>query len=46
MGAAIGGAAGATGGYLFGKHKEAEQSAYEQGRRDQYNQQQQNQQYR
>ena len=46
MGAAIGGAAGATGGYLFGKHKEVEHNAYEQGRRDQYNQQQQNQQYR
>ena len=28
--AAIGGAAGATGGYVYGKHKEAEQKAYEQ----------------
>ena len=34
MGALIGGAAGSAGGYLFGKHKESEQMAYEQGRRD------------
>jgi hypothetical protein len=34
MGAAIGAGAGLVGGYLYGKHKEAEQRAYEQGRRD------------
>lgn len=34
MGAAIGAAAGTAGGYLYGKHKESEQRAYEQGRRD------------
>ena len=34
MGAAIGAASGVVGGYLFGKHKESEQQAYEQGRRD------------
>lgn len=28
MGAAIGGAVGAGGGYLYGKHKEAEANAY------------------
>ena len=38
MGAAIGAAAGTAGGYLYGKHKEGEQDAYERGRRDQYNQ--------
>lgn len=36
MGAAIGAAAGTAGGYLYGKHKESEQRAYEQGRRDAY----------
>ncbi len=34
MGAAIGAAAGTVGGFLFSKHKDAEQSAYQQGRRD------------
>jgi membrane associated rhomboid family serine protease len=34
MGAAIGAGAGLVGGYLYGKHKESEQRAYEQGRRD------------
>jgi len=34
MGAAIGAGAGVVGGYLYGKHKESEQRAYEQGRRD------------
>ncbi len=34
MGAAIGGAVGVAGGYLYGKHKESEQRAYQQGRRD------------
>lgn len=38
LGAAIGGAVGGTGGYLYGKHKEAEGDAYSrgyyQGRRD------------
>lgn len=34
MGAAIGAAAGTVGGYLYGKHKESEQRAYEQGRHD------------
>jgi hypothetical protein len=34
MGALIGGAAGTAGGYLYGKHKEAEQKAYQQGKRD------------
>ncbi len=43
MGAAIGAAAGTVGGYLFGKHKEAEQNAYEQGRADAYRQQNQQQ---
>lgn len=38
MGAAIGAAAGSVGGYLFGKHKEAVQDAYEQGREDAYRQ--------
>ena len=40
MGAAIGAAAGSAGGFLYGKHKESEQKAYEQGRNDQYQQQQ------
>ena len=31
MGAAIGGEVGLTGGYLYGKHKESEQKAYQQG---------------
>lgn len=39
MGAAIGGLAGTTGGYLYGKHKESEQSAYQRGQTDQYNSQ-------
>jgi osmotically inducible lipoprotein OsmB len=34
MGTLIGGAVGAAGGYLYGKHKEAEQKAYQQGRKD------------
>lgn len=34
MGAAIGAAAGTVGGFLYSKHKESEQKAYEQGRRD------------
>ncbi|MGZ8935700.1 MAG: YMGG-like glycine zipper-containing protein [Methylobacter sp.] len=34
MGAAIGAGAGVVGGYLYGKHKESEQKAYEQGRKD------------
>ena len=34
MGAAIGAGAGLVGGYLYGKHKESEQKAYEQGRAD------------
>jgi hypothetical protein len=34
MGALIGGAVGTTGGFLYGKHKESEQKAYQQGRRD------------
>ncbi len=34
MGALIGGAVGTAGGYLYGKHKEAEQRAYQQGRKD------------
>ncbi len=34
MGALIGGAVGTTGGFLYGKHKEAEQRAYQQGLRD------------
>lgn len=34
MGAAIGAGVGVVGGYLYGKHKESEQKAYEQGRRD------------
>jgi uncharacterized membrane protein len=36
MGAAIGAAAGTAGGYLYGKHKESEQRAYQQGQRDAY----------
>ena len=32
LGAVIGGAAGAGGGFLYGKHKEAEKAAYERGR--------------
>lgn len=39
MGAAIGAAAGTAGGYLYGKHKESEQRAYDQGRMDGANQQ-------
>lgn len=31
MGALIGGAVGTAGGFLYGKHKESEQKAYEQG---------------
>jgi hypothetical protein len=38
MGAAIGALVGTTGGFLYGKHKESEQQAYEQGRRDARNQ--------
>lgn len=34
MGAAIGAGAGLLGGYAYGKHKEAEQRAYDQGRYD------------
>lgn len=34
MGAAIGAGVGAAGGFLYGKHKEAEQEAYERGRAD------------
>lgn len=34
MGAAIGAGVGTLGGFLYGKHKESEQRAYEQGRRD------------
>jgi len=34
MGAAIGAVAGTAGGYLYGKHKESEQKAYQQGRWD------------
>ena len=34
MGALIGGAVGTAGGFLYGKHKEAEQKAYQQGRKD------------
>ena len=34
MGAAIGAVAGTAGGFLYGKHKEAEQKAYQQGRKD------------
>jgi hypothetical protein len=38
MGAAIGAGVGTVGGYLYGKHKESEQRAYQQGRQDaQYN---------
>lgn len=37
MGAAIGAAVGVAGGFLYGKHKESEQQAYEQGRRDAQN---------
>jgi hypothetical protein len=32
LGAVIGGAAGSAGGFLYGKHKESEQAAYERGR--------------
>ncbi|MDZ7698962.1 MAG: glycine zipper domain-containing protein [Deltaproteobacteria bacterium] len=31
LGVAIGGAVGAGGGYLYGKHREAEQNAYREG---------------
>jgi osmotically inducible lipoprotein OsmB len=31
LGAVIGGAAGAGGGFLYGRHKEAEQAAYQRG---------------
>jgi hypothetical protein len=31
MGAAIGAGVGATGGFLYGKHKEAEDEAYQRG---------------
>ena len=41
MGAAIGAAVGGSGGFLYGKHKEAEHKASNQGRHDQYQQQQQ-----
>lgn len=34
MGAAIGAGVGTLGGFLYGKHKESEQRAYQQGRRD------------
>jgi hypothetical protein len=34
LGAAIGGAAGAGGGFLYGKHKEAEDEAYQRGVHD------------
>jgi len=34
MGAAIGAGVGVLGGYLYGKHKEAEADAYERGRQD------------
>jgi hypothetical protein len=34
LGAAIGGAAGAGGGFLYGKHKEAEDAAYQRGVQD------------
>jgi len=34
MGAGIGAATGLVGGYLYGKHKEAEQEAYNRGRAD------------
>jgi len=34
MGAAIGGGVGLVGGYLYGKHKEAEKEAYQKGRQD------------
>ncbi|MGZ8095640.1 MAG: glycine zipper family protein [Methylosarcina sp.] len=34
MGAAIGAGVGIVGGYLYDKHKESEQKAYEQGRKD------------
>jgi len=34
MGAAIGAGVGTLGGFLWGKHKESEQRAYDQGRRD------------
>jgi hypothetical protein len=39
LGAAIGAAAGTAGGYLYGKHKESEQRAYQQGQRDALQQQ-------
>ncbi len=44
MGAAIGAAVGTAGGYLYGKHKESEQQAYNKGRQDEWKQQQQQQQ--
>ena len=34
MGAAIGAGTGLIGGYLYGKHQESEQAAYERGRAD------------
>ena len=34
MGALIGAGVGATGGFLYSKHKEAEQDAYQRGRQD------------
>jgi hypothetical protein len=36
MGAAIGAGAGLLGGYAYGKHREAVDQSYEQGRRDAY----------
>jgi YmgG-like glycine-zipper protein len=38
MGAAIGALVGTAGGFLYGKHKESEQQAYDQGLRDAQNQ--------
>lgn len=38
MGAAICALVGTAGGFLYGKHKESEQQAYEQGRSDAQNQ--------
>lgn len=34
LGAAIGGGVGLAGGWLYGKHKESEQAAYERGKQD------------
>ena len=34
LGAAIGGGVGLAGGWLYGKHKDSEQAAYERGRQD------------